>query len=222
MVKKLRLNESVGNKQFIVVRFPGFSYSIIDPSGIEDSRLMYFVLGTENVPVDVENEVLNRIDEIECKYYFNEMSKKYLVEWNNLMKTVIPSWKDASFVEYDGGSDQIVARLNIDDCLLDDIISKIMDNRTKFSKYLRDNFTSGNGYYSFYSNNPDEWLLKGYNKWGEYEWGSIFDFCLYLKYGYEYSVNIEYSLLDDMDEVYMEGLFVDDEKLNDFVRQLGY
>jgi hypothetical protein len=59
--------------------------------------------------------------------------------------------------EYNFRTDRVVANIEMDRSVQIKMIRKIFQNKERFSKILKDRFTSHSGFISFYSNNFDTW-----------------------------------------------------------------
>jgi hypothetical protein len=79
---------------------------------------------------------------------------------------------------YNFSNDKIIVNYEMDNEVFTDILDYLKDNRDKFDEYVKDRFTSYDGFMSFYSNDTDVWFddyLKDSDKL-ETLFGSVLDF----------------------------------------------
>ena len=77
---------------------------------------------------------------------------------------------------YNFKNDSLDIEIDVDEDLLLSKVREIIDkNIDEFKKYIEDNYTSCDGFMSFYSNDVNDWLKSGYNA---HEIGSLLEFVL--------------------------------------------
>lgn len=74
---------------------------------------------------------------------------------------------------YNFSTDSINCKITFDEKLLSKYLS---DNLDEFTKYIRERYTSYDGFISSYSSDVNEWLDVG--SWGEHQIGSLLQFVL--------------------------------------------
>jgi hypothetical protein len=73
--------------------------------------------------------------------------------------------------EYNFTTDRIFAEISLADVKK---LYRLVD-KAKFSKYLKDHFTSYDGFISFYSNDLDDWVVKPFKDWDHNEVGALLE-----------------------------------------------
>jgi hypothetical protein len=77
---------------------------------------------------------------------------------------------------YNFKNDSLDIQIDVDEDLLISKVREIIDkNLDEFKKYIKDNYTSCDGFMSFYSNDVNDWLKSSYNA---HEIGSLLEFIL--------------------------------------------
>ena len=123
---------------------------------------------------------------------------------------------------YNFRNDSINVKLHCDtDVFMKNLLEYIKNHLTDFKKYIESNYTSYDGFMSFYSNDVNDWLKSEYN---DHEIGSLLEFALR-----EYYENIEtemmYFVLEnvyacsyiELQEDFQE--LIDDNKLDDIFKE---
>lgn len=133
-------------------------------------NFIYFYHGTYET---LEGEVLSFVKPSDRKDAENEIAGIYLDILTSVLSDALPSDVDDSFeLAYTGmyhprfynfETDSIGFVFEYEDSLKSYLAKYAEDNKDDFDKWLHDNFTSRDGFYSFTPNNYAEWL-DGYNE----------------------------------------------------------
>lgn len=143
---KSNYNNSMKTLEIIVPFFPGFYNSELDwmidqeiDMHLEDKELSY-------------DDIEDSLDYLTAR---TEIAKQWLNRFNaetgfNLEYVAIDSPREYNFT-----IDRLVAKIPLEDLKRARKIAE--DNEAEFEQYLRDTFTSYDGFYSRYSNDMEEW-----------------------------------------------------------------
>ena len=106
---------------------------------------------------------------------------------------------------YNFSNDSINVRIDTDDTkFMEAIFNFVKNHIDEFKKYIKDNYTSCDGFISFYSNDYKEWLKDEYN---EHEIGALIDFVLRTN-----DDNIEDEMLNYVFENIWQGSYITTNK----------
>ena len=109
---------------------------------------------------------------------------------------------------YNYSNDSINVNLKCDfDTFMNNLLFFIKQHIKEFEQYIKDNYTSCDGFLSYYSNDVKDWLK---NEYGEHEIGSMLEFALRV-FDEDIEEKMIYYVLEN---VYAEGYcdFTDDFK----------
>lgn len=144
---KIFVNETVGKLQ----SFVGFYDSIWSP----DDDIYY-----ECVEEDLEEDVDFTFD---YKQYQNDICKAYTEVWELWMQKFISDDIELEFVEvhspryYNYENDSCRVKIRLTQAAEDAIIAKIGKHRDQLAKWIKENHTSYDGFFSNLSNDIDQW-----------------------------------------------------------------
>lgn len=199
--------------------FPGFYESILEfPTDDE----LYFI---EEKYGEFSPEISDKFwDCIDYRGYEKEIGRKYLEAYQDRIWAIAEFMKGFTFEfvgidsprEYNFTTDKLAVNLKAESESIQFLVHYcINQHRTQFDKYLKDNFTSYDGFWSFWPNNTGDW------------WGKMRDEALsaadlgfmimqmihfVLEYSWEGIEEIYYELSQDsLDGVYASE-FIDWEK----------
>lgn len=163
--------------------FPGFYGTIfesdneeqyeIDEINFERSKKGLTDLKLDRFEFDYE-EYQNRIAK-DCVSFIEDKLKGF-VEKIEFQEVVSPK-------EYNFANDSINIGIHLSNDNKKDIIGYILDHKEAFNDYIGEKYTSYDGFMSFYSNNPNDWIIN-FNDWVEceHELGSYLEFILWDQY----------------------------------------
>lgn len=150
--------------------FPGFYNSIYD---FDDDYISDYpvedVLDLEGVscPVDILTAYTCNHDIIDIRYkdYMHDVSEKFVEAVEEFLRTelhdeiniVFDSISSPSFYNYT--NDKVVATMKLSDAAANKIDEFLEDHLDDWREYLKKNFTSCDGFISFYSNKPEDWPM---------------------------------------------------------------
>lgn len=150
--------------------FPGFYNSIYD---FDDDYISDYpvedVLDLEGVscPVDILTAYTCNHDVINIRYkdYMHDVSEKFVDAVEEFLRTelhdeiniVFDSISSPAFYNYT--NDKIVATMKLSDAAANKIDEFLEDHLDDWCEYLKKNFTSCDGFISFYSNKPEDWPM---------------------------------------------------------------
>jgi hypothetical protein len=113
--------------------------------------------------------------------------------------------------EYNFANDSINVKITLSDDNIGEIKDYISSHSSEFEIYIRDNYTSRSGFFSYYSNKSEEWLID-FEKTLEnkHQLGSLLDFICWSS-----DVN-EYDLLEYCSGIQLEVINYSDLEYNDY------
>lgn len=109
---------------------------------------------------------------VDWKRYYNHISKEMCYEVQSLLSDFVSDIEFERLVSpkyYNFSNDTIYCEITFDE---DKVMQYIKDNYEKFSEYIRYAYTSRDGFISFHSNDPQDWMKD----WDEHKVGSILQF----------------------------------------------
>jgi hypothetical protein len=115
--------------------------------------------------------------------FIENVCKAYVDSFNNTMSEVLPHWNPATFnlccmpKYYNYESDRCFAKSVFSNDVIDDIETYLKNHRDNFIEYLRNRFTSYDGYFSNYSNRIEDWEIPIY-KMDYNELGAVIHFIM--------------------------------------------
>lgn len=156
----LRSMKEALDSEFVCPFFPGFYDSIFDVSADTDLDQALF----DNSDA-VEPELLDyvMVNYEVTREYCDEVGKAYLRHFVNLVKEALPKF-EAEFVEIDSPNeynyttDRLIGKCDFE-ANKEDIKAFVEKHKEEFDKVVKENFTSYDGFISFYSNDINEWDL---------------------------------------------------------------
>lgn len=128
--------------------FPGFYNSYID----SDNEIENF-LYSENLEYD-QIKFDFKAWQIDCSFYACKFIEKELKDFG-VLSVEFQELISPKFYNY--GTDSVNCKIEID---IQKISNYFHDNLNQFEKYLKDNYTSRDGFISHYSNNANDWLRE--------------------------------------------------------------
>lgn len=145
---------------------------------------------------DYEKWMLDGIDDLYIEK-INETAKEYLNIDKLIMKKESSEMDSPKFYNY--GTDRGFLKVHIDGTKYTKFINMMFKKHgDTLSQHIKDNFTSYDGFSSFYSNNIDDWWDKRYN-YDHNELSTLFDALLDLE-----GEDLTYDLSDIARDVFGE------------------
>jgi len=137
-------------KTFLPI-FPGFYNTIFEPcedSLIEDDKTyddykFNYDKYRNDVAIETTKAIQNKLNEI-----LNTTEKNF----NIIFETIV----SPKFYNY--SNDSINVTINTNKKTINNILNYLKNNQKEFEIYIKDNFTSYDGFISFYSNNSKDWI----------------------------------------------------------------
>ena len=166
---------------------PGF-WGFYESPYVQEGDLDYAFLSDPS-ELDLESEALfndflrYHMDYTLDKEYIDEVGSAYTLSFDTVMRQYIPSWQDSTYVEvempkaYNFSSDRCFAKCNLNPKVISEIETYLQEHRDAFEKYIKDRFTSRDGFWSNYSNDPKDWNMN-LNEADHNELSAIFDFII--------------------------------------------
>lgn len=168
--------------------FQGFYNTIfeIDESDI-DAEIDYFCDNHKNIDSDLLKEVINinydtfvKEDWNGYKNYVGEKScevlEDFLREKGFDCKVVFENVYSPR--EYNFSNDSVNCSIEVDDNFIDKVRNFVLQYSELFAEYIKDNYTSYDGFMSYYSNNSNDWIKHINEDISAHELGSILLFIL--------------------------------------------
>lgn len=114
-----------------------------------------------------EDEDENRADNVDFKKTYINIARKYFNKWLECSKDKIDDIDlKFTFVElsspkfYNYSNDKIVVKVEFNEKQILKTLKDLCTNNEDFMQIISENFTSYDGFVSFYPNNPNEWYEK--------------------------------------------------------------
>ena len=161
-------------------------------SGLEQQLLGELVKRHYSDAVDEDYEsYCNDVAEAVCRYLSWKLKDILGIEINvELQRIVSPQY-------YNFKNDSLNIKIDVDEDLLISKVREIIDkNLDEFKKYISDNYTSCDGFMSFYSNDVNDWLKDGYD---QHEIGSLLEFVLRISED-DVSEDMYYSVYEEINK----------------------
>lgn len=155
---------------------------------------------------DYETDVAVNI----CEFITNKLNEIFETSINVKFKKII----SPKYYNYTNDSIDITVECDVDS-FMKELLAIIKSNMETFDVYIKEHYTSYDGFVSFYSNDCKEWLKENYDT---HEIGALIDFVLKVKYSQIYDELIYYvkenvydmyyvSLTDKIQELLKENSF---------------
>lgn len=109
---------------------------------------------------------------VDWNKYYNHISKEMCKEVQYLLSDFVSHIEFEKLVSpkyYNFSDDTIYCEITFNKTKVKQYLK---DNYEKFSEYIKHTYTSCDGFISFHSNDPKDWM----NKWNEHQVGSILQF----------------------------------------------
>ena len=217
----------------ISIDVPGF-WGFYCSSYTENTDLEYFFFNDYDSLDDKTKELYKEFMDRKADYSFdsdfiNNVCKIYVEKFDERVSEVIKSWEKSEYEMcqmpryYNFESDRCFAKVLITDDVEEEIMDYLDKHHQEWEQYIRRRFTSGDGFFSNYSNNIEDWQMPIRNMdWNEL--AAVIDFILR-------SEDIDYN--DDIncqtsEELSGQGLDYDfyivnknQAALNDFINENG-
>ncbi len=140
--------------------------------------------------------------------FIENVCKSYVDAFNSTMNDILPHWNPAEFnlcsmpKYYNFETDRCFAKAIFSNDVIDDIETYLKNHRDNFIEYLRNRFTSCDGYFSNYSNRIEDWEMP-LHKMDYNELGAVIHFILKDSGVDIESINIDaLEILDDNAQSY--------------------
>ena len=167
---KIFVNETIG----ILQSFVGFYDSIWSP---DDD--IYYECIEENLKEDVDFT-------FDYKQYQNDICKAYTEVWELWMQEFISDDIELEFVEvhsprfYNYENDSCHVKIRLTQAAEDAIIAKIEKHRDQIAKWIKENHTSYDGFFSNLSNDIDQWPSRLFDNDETYQPAYLFCMLYYI------------------------------------------
>lgn len=130
--------------------------------------------------------------------YSNECARLYCQKVGDELSGIIGpvNIKFQSIVspkEYNFHTDSVNCEIEFD---VEKVLAYCRSHYAKFAEYLNDNYKSRDGFISFYSCNPEEWLKE--ENWNHHKPGSLLQFILLNELGPDTESNLSLRVLEDI------------------------
>ena len=182
--------------------FPGFYNTIFEPCKDMEIESLYEARKENGFPDDTIGFEHYKFDYTEyeqqiakncCKAIETELKDNKLVDSIKFESVQSPR-------EYNFENDSINCTISISDENIKAIVNLLLENKELFAKYLKDNYTSYDGFISFFPNELDKWLeMTNIETFQEnpHVLASLFEFILsnILDYGH---LDLYYNSTDDL------------------------
>jgi hypothetical protein len=206
--------------EYIAPFFHGF-YESMYMDNLNYDVALYMFDDVRNVPEEIADYCENNAYYREDTY--SKVGSVYLTVIDDAMKPIIKNWGESKFVEvvspreYNFTTDRVVGKVKYTEELDNEIRAYLEANKEQFTKWIKDNHSSYDGFYSFYSNDANEWLEL--HEWDYNELGSIIGFILTNENGSD----IEYEL-NDLTCEYCNGndILSPDIDMDDLVKEFKF
>ena len=140
--------------------FPGFYSTIFEPD--ENSELEYYNERREGITKNLKlTPVPYEYFKFDYLGYENEIAERCCTFLESELKDFVSKIEFQQVrnpKEYNFSNDAIDCKISLSDENIKSIKLFILENKTDFDNYIKDNYTSYDGFLSHYSNNPNEWL----------------------------------------------------------------
>jgi len=186
--------------------FSGFYNSIWEMSGEEDEIDYY---NSEENPNYHPDKVITYDDfTIDHKRYCDDVSRSFVSVMETKLKEVLPSIGKIIFEElsspkeYNFSTDSIHIEVDSEDNICDEVRNYLSKNHEAWEKYLKDHYTSYDGFWSSYANDEESWRMytSNYTDFSNgHHLGAILNFVC---------ENEGMNELDDFYYEVMEGIYV--------------
>jgi hypothetical protein len=209
--------------------FPGFyetSYSFWNNTDIEQSIWN----NSENIKQEYKDYILNNI--WDCMIYSSmeeKITKQCIYFLNDYLQKDL-NLTDSSFEfqtidhprEYNFRNDSVNVIFKTSQTDLELIEKYLIDNEEKYTQYVKENFTSCSGFWSFHSNDINDWyeeienIVNGQKESNQYILGSVLNFILFNHYNNNNTTSyddIESNMLEHVLDWYDNKIDYDHEKL---------
>ena len=167
---KIFVNETVG----ILQSFVGFYDSIWSP---DDD--IYYECIEENLKEDIDFT-------FDYKQYQDDICKAYTEVWELWMQEFISEDIELEFVEvvspryYNFENDSCRVKIRLTQAAEDAIIAKIGKHRNQIAKWIKENHTSYDGFFSNLSNDIDQWPSRLFDSDETYQPAYLFCMLYYI------------------------------------------
>jgi hypothetical protein len=206
--------------EYVAPFFHGFYESVYTDALYQDDAYHLF-----NEPNNVPENILEFCMNIATMPdgFEDAVGAVYLTEIDDAMKEVIPSWGESKYVEtdspkeYNYTTDRIVGKIKYTEELNNEIRAYLEANKEQFTKWIKDNHSSYDGFYSFYSNDSEEWLNA--DEWDYNEIGSIIGFILNNNYGDEIGDDLNYRTYEYCSG---NGILWPDVDINEVIKEFNF
>ena len=188
---------------FILPLFTGFYDSIFcQYESWYESELDYLT-SEQGMTDETATDYLDKCDTSKCNADMSEtIAHKFEEIFNDTFKTKI----EIEFTNlespqyYNFSTDKILASITFN---YGEILELILDNKQAFEKFLKDNFTSYDGFFSSYSNDFNDWNFPNLSEFDEVEMWTIFAFLCDLESLDSWSL---YNYCDDLSEDFINNV----------------
>lgn len=190
--------------------FQGFYNTIfeIDESDI-DAEIDYFCENHTNIDSDLLKAVINRNYDTFVKEDWNgyknyvgkescEVLEDFLREKGFDCKVIFENVYSPR--EYNFSNDSVNCSIEVNDDFIDKVRNFVLNHSDLFAEYIKDNYTSYDGFMSYYSNDSKDWIKNINEDISAHELGSILLFILLVDYN-------ELKDISDVVDEYNENLY---------------
>lgn len=166
---------------------PGF-WGLYESSYVYSGDLEYMFFDNYDSLDNKTKELYQKFIDYEMDWqidneFIENVCKTYVDSFNSVMNDVLPHWNPAEFnlcsmpKYYNFQTDRCFAKAIFSDDVVNDIETYLKNHRDNFIKYIKNRFTSCDGYFSNYSNDIEDWDIPLY-KMDYNELGAVIHFIL--------------------------------------------
>ena len=154
--------------------FTGFYYSIFCQYETWYESEFDHLTQDQGETDDEAREILDACDTRPAELAVSQdLAYTFLTIWNDNFPDCQIELKFVSLESphsYNFATDEIIVQVEYDEKELEKLSHEI-----DFETYIKDNFTSYDGFFSYYSNDSEEWRKKAFIEWDEVEIASVFE-----------------------------------------------
>jgi len=172
--------ENIRIESFLPV-FPGFYGTIFEPD--EDNEINYVNDERESKgwsPLDFDKF------EFDYDHYHTEIAKESVNWVENIVNGIFKNKIQVNFESiqspkyYNFSNDSINVNYVVNEEFLKEMMGYLNTNKEEFAHYIKENYTSRDGFFSHYSNDVDEWLNEYFLdiETNKHYFGSILEFVI--------------------------------------------
>jgi hypothetical protein len=147
--------------------FPGFYGTIYETDNLEDMELEY--INEQRLEKGLDPVEWDSLD-FDYNEYRERVSKGFVMEIEYRINGILGTKMSFVFEQlvspkyYNFVNDSIDIQIKLEDEEIDKVKQYILDNKSDFEKYITEQYTSRDGFLSYYSNDVDVWVNEHFNE----------------------------------------------------------